>query len=847
MSTQLARLSLTLAGAFLAVLTTGSGNNALAQQNQDSAREAMLEEIVVTSRRYEESIQDAPLAVNVMNAQYLVDQQVFNTTDAFELTPSVTWSQFAKVQSNFEIRGIPGQLQGNATLEAGLGFVMDGIPATRSFMAMPTIFDMERLEVMRGPQGTTFGRNAAIGLMHFISARPSQEFESAFTLQAGTLDLRGLTGFVSGPLSDTVSARIAVNARDVHGPTEDWDTGEYLMGESNRAIRGSILYEPNEMFTAYVKAEVSNDDDLAPARTPYTCTLPWVANVDSGPPPSFLHSDAFQETVQGPCSKHPWGTKTSRVKPLGGYVETREITNLTAELTWNLQNDLTVTSLTGFIEGEHYSVQDTRGTPFVIEDEFVWNIGHTFSTELRLDNSAAGDRVTWLAGVYLMNDEEDRAERVEVCPQRGGFCNKNPLQPESVFDRQGIGTTDHFGLFAEVSFDITERLNFTIGGRYSDDKRDYWYRADGWGLADEVSALGFGGPRSCLDNIEENPYAAHPEWDGMEFCGSPDNPMGFDWTKVSRGWDNFSTRASATFALNDNHNLYLLYSEGYKAGGFQNDAPNEEFLNKAIAENEEVQNWELGWKATYDRARFAVTAFSVTQQDAQNSAFIGTNFAGLRVRGVYNYVGVDTEGLEFEGEFLLGDNFTLGGNFALLDAVFADGTFDSSQYDLQTGEVVCTARSGFCEDLSGLEATGVPSETFVIYGEYEWQLAGGSTMSLRADVQHRGESWATSNLDDRQDVAPDGSGDPLYQRPQVDNVGAQVRWISANGNSTITLWGKNITEEVDYVFGGGTFVPGGIYYWDDGSAVPGNGTGVRNRPVGPIGREQWGLDYTYRF
>ena len=146
----------------------------------------VLEEIVVTSRRYEESITDAPLAVNVMDGDFLRAQGVNTPFDILELTPGATWGSFSAAQPSFTVRGITGGSPGNASLETAMQVVVDGIPQTKAFMMTPPVYDVQRVEIMRGPQGTTFGRNATLGVMHFITNKPSQEFDSAVNLQAGS-------------------------------------------------------------------------------------------------------------------------------------------------------------------------------------------------------------------------------------------------------------------------------------------------------------------------------------------------------------------------------------------------------------------------------------------------------------------------------------------------------------------------------------------------------------------------------------------------------------------------------------------------------------------------------------
>ena len=165
-------------GIFTALVTAlGSAGVTGVAVAQTGAR-GVLEEIVVTSRRYEERITDAPLAVAVMSSDFLNDQGIHDMQDVIALTPGASWNMFTKAQPGFTIRGINAGAFGNSSLETSAQLVQDGVAMTNAFMLVTDIFDVERVEVMRGPQCTSFGRNATIGLVHMISARPDNEFAS---------------------------------------------------------------------------------------------------------------------------------------------------------------------------------------------------------------------------------------------------------------------------------------------------------------------------------------------------------------------------------------------------------------------------------------------------------------------------------------------------------------------------------------------------------------------------------------------------------------------------------------------------------------------------------------------
>jgi outer membrane receptor protein involved in Fe transport len=674
---------------------------------------------------------------------------------------------------------------------------------------------------MRGPQGTTFGRNATLGVMHFITNKPSQEFDSAVNLQAGSRNLFGIDGFISGGLTDAISVRLAFNQKQSDGDMENEITGAAIDSWENTAVRASLLFEPSDSFTAYLKAEVSIDDNMPNARRDASCHTDWL--------PAGRYINAYAS----PCD--PWKMLQSEPPP-GGYFMRRDLTYLTAEFGWQLDNDLTITSLTGLQDGRHHTVMDVFGSPEVLQDQEVRNDGSVFSTELRIDNSASGDALRWLAGLYLQSDTEDRLEWNRGFPERGNSGGRTGPQDPSHWITTSTADTTSVGLFGELSFDLSDRLNLTVGGRFSDDSRDYRFSNECSGRGGACTSFGqvsetYGGDiqYSCGDNLLDaagNPVDLLPNGmaPGGSTCGTRAAPMGIVIPEeISKSWDDFSAKVSLSFAINDNNNLYALYSEGFKAGGFQHDARNIEALRAFPVDSEELENLELGWKGSYGRARYAVTVFTMEQINAQSNALVpvGSTFT----TSVVNFGGIEMDGFEFEGTFLLGENLMLGGNFGIYDGVLGPGSLTNAGFDDETGQVV------------GVDVSGKPTgldETFVLFGSYDFILGSGATITLRADIQHRSAVPGPPNRDGI--LTLDGDM-PAFGRPEIDNVGASLTWMSASGRTTVSLWGKNLGDEWDWKNIG---PPIGFHY---AAIAPGVGAPGR----GFSGRKQVGLDARFNF
>jgi iron complex outermembrane receptor protein len=745
-----------------------------------------LEEIVVTSRRYEESLQDAPVAVNVLTADDIVSNRIDRADDIFNYTPGATYESFSKMQPVASMRGLIAPTPGNASSEASIQTVMDDVVITRDFMKSPALYDLQRVEVMRGPQGTAFGRNASVGLIHFVTNKPTQERTSSITATVGSDERFELEGHFNFPVSDTTAFRISFNHDQEDGQTESISTGDGLDGEENTSIRAQLLLEPSESFSALVKLEYSEDNDEAPVRHGYFHPFTGWTNdnrayvygrgdVDPGwpdapapPGPPAFGNGQYQQTWFSPDD--PFTSEIS-VENLAGFPSVdfhtdREILTFAAQLVWNLENDLTVTSITGYMDGETDNLQDVIGSPNDVGWQFVSNDGDSLSQEIRIDNVASDSSVRWLAGLYYLTDEETRVEQLQF--QFRDARQPGPFTP-TLRETGGSNETDSWSIFAELSFDVSDRSTITYGGRFVNDDKDYITGSAGYGVSRQLvflpgvdSPTQDGGPQVC-----GNPAMAPPQQ-----CGDADNILvGFSDYPVSDSWDDFISKLSWEYVINDNLNFFALYAEGFKSGMFQPDALNPEQAD-LIVEPEESTNFEFGWKGASDRYRYAITAYYMEIDNVQtvNLVRAGASFLGLQS----NIGSVESLGLELEGTFLITDNFLLSGSVASIDAKMRN-TPDPVDDSI---------------DISGHRPPGAPEWTFNLIGEYTMDLGSSGSVQLRADYRGRSDVYnqTSSRTGPRADVR---------LRPQVNDWGARVTWMNADENLAISLWGKNLREDWD--------------------------------------------------
>ena len=726
---------------------------------QDSS-EAVLEEILVTSRRYEESAQDAPVSVTVITADFFAKQRIETVDDIIQLTPGASFIRFNKLQAEYNIRGINANAEGSS-VEAAVVTVIDNIPISKDFMKNPAMFDIARVEVLRGPQGTSFGRNASAGLVHIITQRPSQEASGRISVGAGSHELFEADGYLNGALSETISARLAFNFDAYDGYTESVSTGEGLDGQKNFAIRGSLLFEPSSNLTVYLKAEYNKDDDETPVRRSRDCKLPTlIGTADRGtfnPPPPHPN---WPTTYFDPCDIYK--TEISD----GNFFVKREIFNFTGEIVYEFGEGITLTSETAYLDGSTDRLQEAHGTP----ENVLWQRGFSdatsFSQELRLDNHSSDAELRWLAGVYYLTDEHDKFDENQF------FQNGAAGRPDTRDTKISRNESDSIGLFGEVTYDVTDRLTVTGGLRWTKDDKDYQIAH---------TAFGWGGPINGISDFNDtnmcifNPGPPGPTTNFI--CGDAANPTGFATpVEVSDSWSDVAFKGSASYRINDEHVVYALISQGYKAGGFQPEPISPEVALESFGK-ETSTSYELGWKGEVNgRARFSIAVYYQEYNDLQLSGFRTTPTSFSQI--IFNAGGVETLGFEAEATILISSDFRISGSFSVLDTELRNTFLD-------------TDGDGIDEDFSGLRPDNAPKWTATFNAEYDFHLSGGSTVTLRADYRGRSSVW--DDIIDR-DLTSD-----TRLRPGADVFGARITWVNSDETISASLWGKNLFEEEEVV------------------------------------------------
>lgn len=752
-----------LSSSAIALAAVAAPNPGLAQaQGEEATQQGVrsegrtLEEIVVTSRRYQESIVDAPVAVNVMTADFIRDQRVETVDQVMTLTPGASFSFFNKVNPEGGMRGFFTATPGNATLESSIMLVVDDLVISRDFMRARPIFDQERIEVLRGPQGTTFGRNASIGAIQFISARPTRDFDAEITGTVGNIGRFETNGFVNLPVSDTFSTRLAYNFDRTDGVMESLSTGDGIDGQKNFSLRGSALWEPTPDFSIYLKAEYFEDDDEAPVRRSRDSSIPFIIaggsslRASNGGPFAVPNMPPFQNTFFD--SQDPFKTEISE----GDFFMDREVLTLSSTISWEIMPGISLTSITGYMDGDSEGLQDAIGTPANVLFQFTENSGDQFSEEIHIDNHASGDAFRWMGGFLYLTSEEDREETNRFFQPNADGSGTLPFpRVPTVISVNQFGKTESVAVFGELSYDVTSRLNLTLGGRWTRDEKDTVVSTRGYGFAPILAGL-----TGCT----------FPN--GPIICASENNPAGFDPVSASKSWNDFMAKGSIQYDISSEHQVYFLASQGFKSGGFQPDPRTAELATLPF-DPERTLNFELGWKGQIDnRLRFSLTTFFMKLDDTQLNQFIqaGTGFFQIFA----NAGSVESIGVEGDVTWQVTPRLRLSGTFAAMDV------------ELKDTLLVTSAGQASPTDFSGTRPDTAPKWTATAVIEYDIPLDwDGSILTLRGDLRAR-----SNQFDDIGEV-------PIRERPTLTQINARATWTSRNDRWALSLWGKNINQDED--------------------------------------------------
>jgi len=642
--------------AWTAVAVATTAVNAPAQAQQAAANTAAMEsdEIIVTAQKRAQNVQDVPIVVTAVSGQLLQDAGVKDIKDLTVLTPGllVTSTQNESF-TTARIRGV-GTVGDNPGLESSVGVVIDGVYRPRNGVGFGDLGELERVEVLKGPQGTLFGKNTSAGVINILTKQPEFKFGVKGELSTGNYNDFGAAASVTGPLrGDKVAGRLfAASGKhdgftDVSlagGPRTDTQdaTRDYF------TIRGQLLFKPMEAFSARIIADYSKHDEVC-------CSATQINNAASSP---FINALASDTGVSIPAD--PFGRLAFANRPTPQNIEDR---GLSAEVTWDLDllGGSQLTSISAYRNWELVTGTDIDFTSadiwYLPDDGSYATEFKQFSQELRLAGQV--DKLTWLVGAFFANEALDYRVRLGygsvferyygLLFSRGTNANLIPaltgLSAGAAYPINGgyadthNQKSDSVALFTNNSYAFTNQLEGTVGLRYTSENKDLdtQYTNTGGGSAGCAAARArFGVVNGAL--------AAAPPGTVASFynvgCGTYADPI-FGNSSLSQSLSEGQVSGTLKLAYRFNADVmaYTSYARGYKAGGFNLDRerimgalgsadPNTQIDSDTSFQRETVNSYELGAKSTwFDQSLLLnATAFHQRFENFQLNVFTGTGF-----------------------------------------------------------------------------------------------------------------------------------------------------------------------------------------------------------------------------
>ena len=671
------------------------------------AQQRVLEEVVVFAQKRAQSMKDVPISISAVSGELLEDRSIDSLAALSQSMPNVFINE-NQIDSTISVRGVT--TGNNKGFEQSVGMYFDGISFGRSQLIRTPMVDLERVEVLRGPQPTLFGKNAIAGAVSLISAKPTTEFEGKFSASYEfEHDEPQLLGVVSGPLSENLSGRLTASFREMDGWIDNVQLNRMEPQKEETYFRGQLAWDDGGALTVNLKAEFAEFNSLGYA----------MENLNP--------QDGYSLVFRGPIGVDV--TEDYR-RASSDVSSDNEMSNavLTANYDWG---EHTLTSITGYVEYDTFEVLDVDYTNLDILDGTNQSEEYEqFSQEFRI-TSPGGERFDYIAGVFYQTGDVKVTDDVFLGDFLGLAGPPVSLLVGSQWARTYEQDSDLFSVFAQGDFAITDNLNLTVGARFStEDKK----------AARDLRILG--GPGSIAQFLP-SPNPAVPNL--LEFLWGAVLNVGAHNVSGQRDEDSFDPLVRLQWSVNDNVSLHASYTQGSKAGGFDirsNSIPGTPGVSNPGTfefEGEDAKSIEFGAKMSWDRAEMNVTLFQTDYENLQTNIFDGV--LGFLVQ---NASEASVKGIEADGRFLINDNLEF-----YLSAAYNDYEYDSfpqSQCSYQEPATSVVNGVSFC-DRSGFTAPFTPEFSSNLGLNYDLELSDNLSMDFNLNVDTSSSYSLVTNLD----------------------------------------------------------------------------------------------------
>tara|TARA_R110002049_G_scaffold54526_6_gene151727 strand:+ start:3927 stop:6176 length:2250 start_codon:yes stop_codon:yes gene_type:complete len=696
---------------------------------QEDSSASFLEEIVVSAQRREQSLYDVPIAITALSGEFLERQQVFTAEQLSLYTPSLHIFAEAVNSEFYTIRGI-GRANEDLGSDSGVAMFINDVYVARQGAANLVLFDVERAEILRGPQGSLWGKNATGGAINIVTRKPGSEPGGYLGVDIGDYGTLNLRAAADAPITDMLNGRIAFVSRERDGMYTNLTTGQSGNNINSQAFRGTLSYEASDATEVLLIADWARSEQFGVLKS-------VIADVPGTP---YILKDFF--TVTFPMQESDLRSSRSGIHGAQGVDQYGVNLSITHQM-----ESMDFISISGYRTEESHHSEDNDRAAERSGDLWSTQDSSSFSQEFRL-MSNSGDALTWTAGLYWFHENGDRDQsRYSDFFGPGGLVGPGSpeVQDSTTTFLQKI-VTDSYALFGQIDYQFNDRWSATLGGRYTEETKDY--DIDAFAVANQP-----GGSDYSLF-IPDGAYTASDK----------------------KTWSQFTPKVSVQFALSEDVNTYVSYAEGFKSGGYNGSPDNA--AGVVPFEPEQAESVEIGLKGQF---------FDNTM--SANLAYFMTDFTDMQLQGfdpvtgspiTNNAAASEISGVEIEISGVIGEGFRYSFGGSWLDHKFTRYAIEVFDPTIQGGPPFRLV------DKSGDRIGLIPEYNYHVGLGYEWQLSGSGSLSLSADFSGTDETITVFNT--------------LWSNA-YDVLDMRLAWDSGE-NWNAALWVRNLTDE-DYYRGGG--------------------------------------------
>jgi iron complex outermembrane recepter protein len=715
----------------------------------EEADQSGFNDIIVTAQKREENLQSVPISISAIGQEQLSDMQVTSLQALQGTVPNVLIDNFANTPNNavFTIRAI-GVIEPDPYAGNTVSIVVDGVPQFFSMGALLDTYDVNRVEILRGPQGTLFGANTTGGVVNVVTSQPKGEFGGYIKAAYGNWKRFDVSGSFEMPI---VQDKLSVKVAGIHTQRDGWVTnvwnGEDMGRKNVDAVRGQLMFTPND------DVKITLQGEYVAARN----GAPVVVNGALPGEGQFVPEGSFWNGAVLPMYRSPCAVAgqpcVAPDKYFSGNNEVPDQSDMTTKFfVGTVEIDNTpigdITSITGYKRFTLFEYTDQDGTAKTNNATRRQTKGWQFSQELRTAFEA-GDMLTGVAGLFYMKTHYDHYQMYHLDFALPGLVQFNTQDQD----------TESFSAFIQTYLQLTDALKLSGGIRYTHDK---------------VNA------RSTLDTAFNAPALTSPNFSVVPSFTVPFTQVGRDLANSphdidvggKKGWSNVGWKLGLDYTLGDNQLVYASWARGFKSGGFTGRIGRAEDGNVPY-NPEKVDTFEIGLKADFlDRhLRANISAFYTSYRDMQVAQIYfdpATNTQGNRI---LNAAKSTIKGFELEVQAIPVDGLTLRGSLAYLDAAYKEFLY----FD----PVALTFT-----DLKGADLQNAPHWASTLGINYSHPLANDARIVADVSWMYTGQRFYTAILN-----TPRSTVQPTYY------IDALLTYHAPDDRFTIGLWGKNLLDK----------------------------------------------------